>query len=130
MEAYDIIQLTSDVVGLIDALKVDKAVLIGHDWGAMIVWATALLHPKRVSGVVGVSVPAVWARWLKGKVPFLDYVHQQMRGRFLYVDYFQEEGIAEKEFGANTAATIRKGMYFSSGDFERLGLVNKCLVAL
>ena len=81
------VQLTSNVLVLIDALKVDKAILIGHDWGAKIDWATALLHPKRISAVVGVGIPPIWARWLKGEVPFLDYVRQQMKGRFLYFDY-------------------------------------------
>jgi len=57
VEAYDMIQLTSDVVGLIDALGEEKAILVGHDWGAPICWNTAVLQPDRVSAVAGLSVP-------------------------------------------------------------------------
>ena len=42
------IELTADVVGLIDALGEEKAILIGHDWGAPICWNTAVLHPERI----------------------------------------------------------------------------------
>ena len=38
VDAYDMISLTNDVVGLIDALGADQAILIGHDWGAPICW--------------------------------------------------------------------------------------------
>ena len=43
--AYDMTSLTGDVVGLIDALGEDQAILVGHDWGAPICWNTAALHP-------------------------------------------------------------------------------------
>ena len=32
---------------------------VGHDWGSMVVWQMALLHPERVAGVVGMSVPFI-----------------------------------------------------------------------
>ena len=57
IDAYDMISLTNDVVGLIDALGEDRAILFGHDWGAPICWNTAALHPERVAAVAGLSVP-------------------------------------------------------------------------
>ena len=57
VEAYDMESLMADVVGLIDAVGDEKAILVGHDWGAPIVWNTAALHPNRVTAVVGLSVP-------------------------------------------------------------------------
>src|SRR5689334_4067868 len=57
IEAYDMATLNADVVGIIDALGEKQAILIGHDWGAPIVWITALRHPTRVRAVAGLSVP-------------------------------------------------------------------------
>ena len=57
VEAYDLEHLTADLVGLLDHLKVDKAIFVGHDWGGFVVWQMALRHPDRVAGVVGVNTP-------------------------------------------------------------------------
>ena len=46
VEDYDIHALTGDLVGLLDDVGAEQAVFIGHDWGAMVVWHTALLHPR------------------------------------------------------------------------------------
>ena len=54
VEAYDIEHLTGDLVGLLDHLKIDKAIFVGHDWGGFIVWQMPLRHIDRVAGVVGV----------------------------------------------------------------------------
>ena len=48
--AYDIEQLTGDLVGLLDALGVERAVFVGHDWGGFVAWAMPVLHPERVAG--------------------------------------------------------------------------------
>ena len=57
VEAYDIEHLTGDLVGLLDHLKIDKAIFVGHDWGGFIVWQMPLRHIDRVAGVVGVNTP-------------------------------------------------------------------------
>jgi pimeloyl-ACP methyl ester carboxylesterase len=57
VEAYDIHHLTGDLVGLLDALGIERAVFLGHDWGGSVVWNMALLHPTRVAGVIGVNTP-------------------------------------------------------------------------
>jgi pimeloyl-ACP methyl ester carboxylesterase len=57
VEAYDLEHLTADLVGLLDDLKIDKAIFVGHDWGGFVVWQMALRHPDRVAGVVGVNTP-------------------------------------------------------------------------
>jgi pimeloyl-ACP methyl ester carboxylesterase len=57
VEAYDIHHLTGDLVGLLDALGIERAVVLGHDWGGTVAWMTALLHPTRVAGVIGVNTP-------------------------------------------------------------------------
>ena len=57
VEAYDIEHLTGDLVGLLDHLKIDKAIFVGHDWGGFVVWQMPLRHIDRVAGVIGVNTP-------------------------------------------------------------------------
>ena len=57
VDAYDIIALTGDLVGLLNHYGYNDAVFVGHDWGAIVVWAMAVLHPDRVAGVINLSVP-------------------------------------------------------------------------
>lgn len=57
VEAYDLDHLTADLVGLLDRLKIDKAIFVGHDWGGFVAWGMALRHVDRVAGVVGVNTP-------------------------------------------------------------------------
>ncbi|WP_315757804.1 MULTISPECIES: alpha/beta hydrolase [unclassified Bradyrhizobium] len=57
VEAYDLEHLTADLVGLLDHLKIDKAIFVGHDWGGFVVWQMPLRYPQRVAGVVGVNTP-------------------------------------------------------------------------
>jgi pimeloyl-ACP methyl ester carboxylesterase len=57
VEAYDLSHLTGDLVGLLDQLKIDKAIFVGHDWGGFVVWQMALRHRDRVASVVGVNTP-------------------------------------------------------------------------
>ena len=44
VEDYDMEHLTGDLVGLLDHLKIDKAIFVGHDWGGFIVWQLSLIH--------------------------------------------------------------------------------------
>jgi len=106
------IELTADVVGLIDALGEEKAILVGHDWGAPICWNTAVLHPKRISAVVGLSVPY----FQRGEVSAIELWKQLYEGKFFYQLYFQKEGVAEAEMEADVRTTLRKIYYIVSGD--------------
>lgn len=73
--AYSIDKLAADVIGLIDAAGVEKATVIGHDWGAGVAWWTAMTYPDRVSRLIVLNVPhgdalrsRVWrmpGQWLK-----------------------------------------------------------------
>ena len=55
--AYNQVDITKDIVGLIDALGHKTAVVIGHDWGAPTAWSCALHHPDKVTAVGALSVP-------------------------------------------------------------------------
>ena len=48
VEAYDMEHLAGDLVGLLDHLKIDKAIFVGHDWGGFIVWQMPLRHSDQI----------------------------------------------------------------------------------
>ena len=57
LDGYDMAHLTGDLVGLLDALELKKAVFCGHDWGGLVVWQVPIFHADRVAGVIGVNTP-------------------------------------------------------------------------
>ncbi len=54
---YTIQNLIGDVTGLLDALSMEQALFIGHDWGAMVLWQMALLEPERMAGIINLNIP-------------------------------------------------------------------------
>jgi pimeloyl-ACP methyl ester carboxylesterase len=109
VEAYDIAALTADLVGLLDDLDdpaARRAVWIGHDWGAPVVWAAAQLHPDRVAAVAGLSVPPV----PRPQVPPTHAFRKIFGENFFYMLYFQQPGVADAELGADPATSIRRIM--------------------
>jgi pimeloyl-ACP methyl ester carboxylesterase len=54
---YGAATLGRDALALIQALGAEKAVLVGHDWGALAAMAAATLEPHRVSKLVTVAIP-------------------------------------------------------------------------
>jgi pimeloyl-ACP methyl ester carboxylesterase len=117
IEAYDMENLIGDVLGLIDHFGEKQAVLIGHDWGAPIVWNTTALHPDRVRAVVAMSVPYA----PRGKISSTQLWKKLYPNRFFYQLYFQEPGIAEAEFEADIRTALRK-LYFSGSGDAREGI--------
>ena len=56
---YTPLHTTGDLVGLLDALTISSAVLVGHDWGATHAWNAALMRPDRFTAAFCLSVPYV-----------------------------------------------------------------------
>lgn len=110
VDAYGIRQLTGDLCALLDVYAKDTAVFVGHDWGAMVVWDMARLHPERVSAVVGCSVPFV--QWPAPPTQLMKMVYTD---RFFYILYFQPVGPAETELGADPRRTMAGTMFGASG---------------
>lgn len=65
---YDAYTLASDVAALIRALGAQDAYIVGHDWGGVLAWATATLHPRTVNrlGIVSIPHPLRMAQALRG----------------------------------------------------------------
>ncbi len=115
-DQYTLLHLVGDMVGLLDALGVEQAVIAGHDWGAPVAWHAALLRPDRFRGVVGLSVP-FWPRR-----PFKPTtVMPRHDDAMFYQLYFQEPGVAEVELERDVRQTIVKLLFAASGDMPRNG---------
>jgi microsomal epoxide hydrolase/non-specific protein-tyrosine kinase len=54
---YDLDHLTADIVHLIDHLKIERAIVVGHDWGGAVAWGFPMRYPDRTAGVVGLNTP-------------------------------------------------------------------------
>lgn len=111
VEDYGIVNLTGDLLGLLDDVGQEQAVFVGHDWGSLVTWEVARLHPDRVKAVVGVSVP--FTNWPMRPTELFKALFQD---RFFYMLYFQEVGPAERELGADVRRTMHDFMWGASGE--------------
>ncbi len=102
VEAYAMTHLVGDVVGLLDALDVRDAHVVGHDWGAAVAWQLAGRHPSRVRTLTAVSVPhpAAFRAALRSD--------DDQRAKSQYMLAFNEPG-AEEKLLADDAAWLRSG---------------------
>jgi pimeloyl-ACP methyl ester carboxylesterase len=114
IEAYNIFQLTGDIVGLVHALGEEQAIVAGHDWGAMVSFHCALLRPDMFTAVVLFSVPYISRSW-RSRRP-TDVWNRMAGEQQFYQTYFQEPGRAEAELEADVPRSIRMIMYSASGD--------------
>ncbi|MFT3998219.1 MAG: alpha/beta fold hydrolase [Asticcacaulis sp.] len=113
---YRIETLSEDVLAIAEAVGARRPVLIGHDWGGVIAWRTAIDHAERVAGLVVANAPhpAVFERLLKSGL--------RQRMRSLYVLFFLLPWLPEwqvrRHRGRGLAATLRK----QSAGFSRADL--------
>ena len=114
IEAYSLLHLVGDVVGLLDALGVATAIVAGHDWGAPVAWHAALLRPDRFRAVIGLSVPFIPRRASRPTTTM-----PRTDDAIFYQLYFQEPGVAEAELGRDPRETLRRVLFGGSGDARR-----------
>jgi pimeloyl-ACP methyl ester carboxylesterase len=118
IDAYRMLVTAGDIVALPAALGATSATLIGHDWGAPIVWNAALLRPDLFRGVAGLSVPYA-ARG--SRRPTAAMRARAGDGQEFYIEYFQAPGRAEAEIEQDVRQWLL-GFYFTaSGDAARGG---------
>lgn len=114
IDQYTLLHLTGDMVGLLDALNVERAVIAGHDWGAPVAWHCALLRPDRFRAVIGLSVP-FWSRLPIQPTSLMP----QTEDALFYQLYFQAPGVAEAEFESDVRRSIRCLLSAASGHAPR-----------
>jgi pimeloyl-ACP methyl ester carboxylesterase len=111
VEDYTILHLVGDMVGLLDHLGAAEAVIVGHDWGAVVAWHAALLRPDRFRAVASMSVVHTHR---PASAPVATFRSRGYDG--FYWIYFQEPGAAEAELERDTARSLRMIYYAASGD--------------
>lgn len=97
-DAYRLEHALADALGLLDALGVERAHCMGHDWGAAIGWGLAQAQPQRLLRQVSLSV---------GHPSYLRRPSIAQRRRLWYILLFQFEGVAEAELTAHDWSLFR-----------------------
>ncbi|MEZ7971851.1 MAG: alpha/beta hydrolase [Pseudomonadales bacterium] len=114
ISTYNQVEVTNDIIGLISSLGYKTAIVFGHDWGAPTAWSCALHHPDKVTAVGVLSVPFS----PRAPAPPLDMMKEIFKDMFFYQLYFQEPGVAEKEWETNVRVNLRKFYHIGSGAFD------------
>lgn len=117
---YRVEELSADVAALVRHFGASQAHVVGHDWGGLVAWWTAILHPEVVSrlAILNAPHPAVVPRGL--------FRNGQLR-RSRYVFLFQIPWLAERRFAADDYAVMRRRLRrdpvhasaFSDEDIDR-----------
>lgn len=98
---YRVEELTQDVAELARHAGAERAHVVGHDWGGLVAWWLAILHPGVVSrlAILNAPHPAVVRRGL--------FSHGQLR-KSRYIFFFQLPVLAERRFAAGDFAVLRR----------------------
>jgi pimeloyl-ACP methyl ester carboxylesterase len=112
IEAYNILQLAGDIVGLVNEMGAEPMVIVGHDWGAPVAWYSALLRPDLFRAVALLSVPYLPRSSVRPSLAL-----SAMAGdKNFYQLYFQEPGKVERELEEDPRRTMAMMLYSASGD--------------
>ena len=106
VDAYHLNALELDIAELLDAARVEKAIVVGHDWGGLIAWRFAMDYPERVSKLVILNAPHP-ARWRAGFFMPQQWLHSW------YILAFQLPRLPET-FIAKNARRIAQGIRWSA----------------
>ncbi|MFC6009062.1 alpha/beta fold hydrolase [Angustibacter luteus] len=107
VDAYRLDALVADALAVLDDAGAERALVVGHDWGALVGWALAAHHPQRVRGLVALSVPHPHAF---GRAIREDAQQQELSG---YFQLLRKENTAERVLLADDAAVLRR--FFQGG---------------
>jgi pimeloyl-ACP methyl ester carboxylesterase len=94
--AYGVGELIADIEGLMDALGLATVTLVGHDWGAMLMWHFAMRKPQRVQRLVGLSIPHM------PRLPVDPIeIFRQRLGNDFYIVNFQDGDEADRKLASD-----------------------------
>ncbi|MDR7170445.1 pimeloyl-ACP methyl ester carboxylesterase [Nocardia kruczakiae] len=105
-----------DLLGLLDEIGAERAVFVGLDFGAQLVWELALRAPERVAAIMVLNNPYA-PRPPKAPSEFWTRAAQR---HFLHLSYFQEPGVADAELAARPREFLARVYYALSGEFHYL----------
>jgi len=107
---YALPKIVGDVTGIMDALGIQKAHVVGHDWGAAVAWLVAALAPTRVDHLVAISVGYPGA----AGPPTLEALQKSW-----YRLLFQFDGVAEDLIQRNGWYLLRELLQGGGEEFDR-----------
>lgn len=122
VEAYSVAEITSDLLGLLDYLGLEKAVWAGLDFGVFAIYDLAMRHPERVTALIGLENPAAPHN---PEVPPLTEYAQMGRHSFLHIEYFRPVGPADRDLAAAPREFIQKVFYALSGAYDFAKVMSK-----
>lgn len=99
VDDYNLMFLAADQAAVLDHLEVERAHVVGHDWGAAVAWGVATFAPDRVERLVALSV---------GHPSSFRSAGYEQREKSWYMLLFQFEGIAERWLSDNDWANFRE----------------------
>ncbi|MEM7611434.1 MAG: alpha/beta hydrolase [Pseudomonadota bacterium] len=99
---YDVFHLIDDLVGLLDHFELERAIFVGHDWGALLLWQMALLKPERMRGLITLNVPFAPRRSIDPMV-----MTREVLGDDFYIVNFQDSDEADRAFDADPERILR-----------------------
>lgn len=103
VDAYGIGELCRDLVALLDHYRYEDATFVGHDWGAMVVWGLAMLHPERVKQLVNLALPYQE----RGERPWLEVIEEFCGADHYFVHLNRQPGVADAVLDANPHRFLR-----------------------
>nr|WP_231386830.1 alpha/beta hydrolase [Nocardia sp. BMG111209] len=116
VDTYTNAAVIGDLLGLLDELGADRAVFVGLDFGAQLVWELALRAPDRVAGVIVLNNPYA----PRSPKPPSSYWTKAAERHFLHLSYFQEPGVADVELAARPREFLANVYYALSADYHYL----------
>lgn len=122
IEAYSVAEITADLLGLLDHLRLDKAVWAGLDFGVFAIYDLAMRHPERITAIIGLENPAAPHN---PDVPPLTEYAEMGRNSFLHIEYFRPVGPADGDLAAAPYEFIQKVFYALSGAYDFAEVMSK-----
>jgi pimeloyl-ACP methyl ester carboxylesterase len=96
VSAYCMTELVADLNGLLDTLNLERAVLVGHDWGAMVLWHMAMLTPDRIEKLIILNIP----HFPRPPIDPIELFRKRLGDDF-YIVNFQDSDEADRAFATD-----------------------------
>ena len=93
---YAVAELINDLIGLLDALQLERGVFVGHDWGALVLWQMAMLAPERIERLIILNIPHI----PRSAVDPIELMRSKFSEDF-YIVNFQDSNDADIAFAAD-----------------------------
>jgi pimeloyl-ACP methyl ester carboxylesterase len=96
VESYAATELIKDLVGLLDALGLERAIFVGHDWGSLVLWQMAMLAPERIEQLIILNIPHL----PRSPINPVELMRKKFGDDF-YIVNFNDSDEADETFGAD-----------------------------